>query len=175
MLAALAQRRPGGVALASAAGLLLLALPLLGANFANSDARALPASAEARQAHEALERDFPAAAAVPVTVLVRAGADSEAMLAYLNALNQHAGVAKLELRTDIPPGSTVIDLYPHGDADGPRVTCPRRGHPGHGRAGAGLGGRACGRAGGLPGVVGRPGSRSWSSRSWRRARSCCCS
>ena len=121
MLAALAQRRAGPVALASSAGLLLLALPLLGANLANSDVRALPPSVEARQAHELLERDFPAAAAVPVTVLVRAGADSEAMLAYLNVLNQHAGVTKLELRTDIPPGATVIDLYPHGDADGPEA------------------------------------------------------
>ena len=118
-LAAIAQRRAPVVALAATAGLLLLALPLLGANFANSDVRSLPASAEARRAYEALQRDFAAAAAVPVTVLARASADTPAMRDYLNALNGHDDVVQLELRRDIPPGTTVIDLVTAGPNDGP--------------------------------------------------------
>src|SRR5258706_3103337 len=66
-LAAFAQKRPGPVTLGVTVGMLVLAAPLPGANFANSDARALPHSNEVRQAYDALQSKFNNSVAAPVT------------------------------------------------------------------------------------------------------------
>ncbi|HEX6873464.1 MAG TPA: MMPL family transporter [Micromonosporaceae bacterium] len=113
-LATLAQRRPGPIAALTIAGLILLALPLLGASFANSDARALPAQAEARRAYETYRSLF-APEPVPVTVVAIADAASVPVREYLNQLNQLPGVQRLDLRPDVPAGAVIIDLVPTGD------------------------------------------------------------
>ena len=67
-LATFSQRRPDGDPVATV-GLLVLALPLLGANFGNSDARALPASNAQRQAYDAYQELFNQQLPVPVTLV----------------------------------------------------------------------------------------------------------
>jgi putative drug exporter of the RND superfamily len=120
-LAELAQRRPGVVVLAVSTFLIALAMPFIGANLGNSDARALPRSAEARQAYEALQSDFPRASASVVTVVAEQPAESAEMRDFLNQLNQLAGVKKLETRLDVPPEAAVIDLTTDGGSGGPQA------------------------------------------------------
>ncbi|HEY2948332.1 MAG TPA: MMPL family transporter [Micromonosporaceae bacterium] len=114
-LAGFAQGRPAAVATVVVVGLLLLAAPFLHANLANSDARALPATMEARRAYDLLQRDFNADQAAPVTVVVEADPGRPEVLALLNKLNTLPQVARLQLRMDVPPGATVIDLTPRGE------------------------------------------------------------
>jgi RND superfamily putative drug exporter len=117
-LAAWAQRRPGPVALGVTGGLLILALPFLGANLANSDARAMPQSMEVRQAYDAMQAGFNDHRAAPVVVVADVDPGSPALLAYLNQLNRLTEVFRLELRRDVPPGATIVDLTPKGPVGG---------------------------------------------------------
>jgi RND superfamily putative drug exporter len=119
-LAGFAQRRPGPVALAVAGGLLVLALPFTAVNLANSDARALPADAEVRQAYELRQRDFAAELAAPVVVVAAADPADPAVRDLLNDLLALPQVRQVLPRVDTPPGLTVIDLTPYGETAGPR-------------------------------------------------------
>jgi len=117
-LAAFAQKRPGGVALAVTVGLLVLAAPLLTAHFGNSDARALPRSNEARQAYDVMQKQFTGSDVAPVTVVVEADSGRADVRLLMNQLNRIPEVYRLELRSDVPAGSTIIDLTPKGISDG---------------------------------------------------------
>ena len=64
-------RRPGLVALVTAAVLLLAALPALRIAFAPADAHVLPATSEARQVAQTLTNDFPVDASQTVTIVAR--------------------------------------------------------------------------------------------------------
>ncbi|HEY8304881.1 MAG TPA: MMPL family transporter, partial [Solirubrobacteraceae bacterium] len=64
-------RRPGLVALLTAALLLLAALPSLRLALAPADAHVLPASSEARLVAEALTHDFPVDASQTITIVAR--------------------------------------------------------------------------------------------------------
>ncbi|MEE6258548.1 MMPL family transporter [Plantactinospora sonchi] len=119
-LARYAQGRPGPVAFTVSAVLLLLALPFVaGANLANSDARALPASMEARQVHDVLLRDFEAGRAGPVTVVVEADPASGEVRDLMNQLNTLPQVIRMQPRPDVPGNAVVIDLTPRGATGGP--------------------------------------------------------
>ncbi|MGN9908886.1 MMPL family transporter [Phytohabitans sp. LJ34] len=119
-LAAYAQSRPGPVALAVAAGLLVLALPFVfAANLENSDARALPASAEARRLHETVLRDFDAGRAAPVVVVVEADPASAAVRDLMNQLNALPGVVRMQPRPDVTGPAAVIDVTAAGGTAGP--------------------------------------------------------
>ncbi|MEV0713414.1 MMPL family transporter [Asanoa sp. NPDC050611] len=114
-LAQTAQRKPGPVALAVSVGLVVLSLPfVLGANLANSDARALPASAEARQLYETVQRDFNVGRAEPVVVVVDADPATAAVRDLLNQLNTMPGVVLMQPRPDITGQAAVIDVTPTG-------------------------------------------------------------
>src|SRR5205807_8406353 len=65
-------RRPGAVAVVTAAVLILAGLPFLGVRFTSVDAGVLPQSASARQVSDALHRDFATDASTPITVAVTA-------------------------------------------------------------------------------------------------------
>jgi RND superfamily putative drug exporter len=116
-LAAFAQRRPGPVALAAVAGLLALGVPLLSAEFANSDVRALPASSPARQTYEKVQNDFADPPKAPLTVLVEAGPGT--LTTLFDTVEKLPGVSDVFVRSGLPPGVTVADVIPAGAADGP--------------------------------------------------------
>ena len=65
-------RRPGRVAIAAAAVLIVLGLPFLRVAFTGFDADVLPKDATARQVSDALDRDFPPHRGSPITLAVRA-------------------------------------------------------------------------------------------------------
>jgi RND superfamily putative drug exporter len=116
-LAGYAHRRPGPVALVVTGGLLVLALPFTMVNLASSDARALPAGSEARQAYEVYQRDFTGRAA-PVVVLAERDPADPAVRDLLNNLLAEPAVAQVLPRIDTPPGITVIDVTPRGETAG---------------------------------------------------------
>ncbi|GAA0479131.1 putative membrane protein [Paractinoplanes deccanensis] len=118
-LAAYAEARPGPVALAVAAGLLALSLPFLFAvNLENSDARALPASAEARKLHEAVQRDFSGGQADPVVVTIDADPAGAGVRDFMDSLNTLDGVLRVQPRPGITEPAAVIDVTPEGDTAG---------------------------------------------------------
>ncbi|MFI5897300.1 MMPL family transporter [Actinoplanes sp. NPDC051513] len=119
-LAAFAQSRPAPVALAVTAGLLALSLPFLFAvNLENSDARALPASAEARRLQEAVQRDFSGGQADPIVVVVDADPAGTPVRDFMNALNTLNGVLRVEPRPDIVAPAAILDVTPEGETAGP--------------------------------------------------------
>jgi RND superfamily putative drug exporter len=117
-LATVSQRRPALVALLVTLGLLVLAAPLAGANFANSDTRALPSSVEERRAFEARQATFTRGEAAPVTVVATVDPATPAVRDYLNVLLKLPGVVRLTVRDDVAPGTIVIDLTPAGVTSG---------------------------------------------------------
>ncbi|MDI6103149.1 efflux RND transporter permease subunit [Actinoplanes sp. NEAU-A12] len=118
-LAAFAQARPAPVALAVTAGLLALSLPFLFAvNLENSDARALPASAEARRLQEAVQRDFSGGQADPIVVVVDADPAGDPARDFMNVLNTLNGVLRVEPRPDVAGPAAIIDVTPEGETAG---------------------------------------------------------
>ncbi|BCJ77509.1 putative membrane protein [Catellatospora sp. IY07-71] len=116
-----AQRRPAVVALAVTVGLLVLALPLLRANLADSDARSLPATSAARQAYEVVQRDFADRYPQPVPVLIEASASDPATVALLERMRAVPGVTDVDVREGIPPQATVAEVELPGGASGPQA------------------------------------------------------
>ncbi|MEV4279876.1 MMPL family transporter [Actinoplanes xinjiangensis] len=118
--AGFAQARPGPVALAVSAGLLVLSLPfVVGVNLENSGARTLPASAEARRLQETVERDFSGGQAEPITVTVDADPAGAAVRDLMNTINTLDGVVRVAPRPDITAPAAVVDVTPEGDTTGP--------------------------------------------------------
>ncbi|MCP2326102.1 RND superfamily putative drug exporter [Hamadaea flava] len=120
-LAAVAQKGPESVAFASTALLIILTLPFVAADLWNTDARGLPSGVEARQAYEVYLRDFQRDQADAVTVVVDTGSGGAAMRDYLDRLNRLPGVGRLQLRLEMPPEATVVDLTPVSSGQGPAV------------------------------------------------------
>jgi RND superfamily putative drug exporter len=117
-LTVFAQARPGPVALAVTAGLLTLSLPFVfGVNLENSDARALPASSEARRLHEVMQRDFNAGQADPIVVVVDADPARAEVRDFLDTLNTMDGVLRVAPRPDITGPAAVVDVTPEGSPD----------------------------------------------------------
>ncbi|MQY13726.1 Membrane protein YdfJ [Streptomyces sp. RB5] len=101
-----------------AVGLVLLALPAAGTRLAVGDARSLPRGTEARDLYETVGAHFPEGAVTsPVRVLMGPGTDPDCLPRF-RAL---PGTAAAETRT-FDDGSTVLDLTPRGDVDGPAAT-----------------------------------------------------
>ncbi|HEX2774909.1 MAG TPA: MMPL family transporter [Micromonosporaceae bacterium] len=120
-LARAAQRRPGPVAGTVSAVLLLLAVPfLLDANLANSDARALPRTMEARQANDLVQRNFAQNRAAPVVVVVDADPATGQARDLLDQLNRMPNVDQLQPRIDVPGAAAILDLTPTGETGGPQ-------------------------------------------------------
>ncbi|MEU8659183.1 MMPL family transporter [Actinoplanes philippinensis] len=117
-LAGFAQRRPGPVALAVVAGLLVLSAPLLSVEFGNSDVRVLPRTSEARQAYEATQREFADPPKQPLTVVVETGPDRAGTEHLFDAMERLPGVSGVYVRPDVPAGVSVADVVPDGASDG---------------------------------------------------------
>jgi uncharacterized membrane protein YdfJ with MMPL/SSD domain len=92
-LARAVMRRPGMVALVTAAALIAVAAPALGLTFVPADADVLPASSQPRQVAEALTEDFAVDPSQTITLVVRAPADGGQTVAAIAArAKQTAGV-----------------------------------------------------------------------------------
>jgi RND superfamily putative drug exporter len=111
-LAAFAQRRPGPVALAATVGLLVLSVPLLSAEFANSDVRALPATSEARQTYERTQDVFADPPKQPLTVVVDADPTLPDMKQLFDTMERLPGVSDVFVRDELPRGVSVVDVEP---------------------------------------------------------------
>lgn len=128
-VAAVVLRFPGAVAAGSVALLVLLALPVLGLQVADGDARELPTASGPRQATERVAELFPGQSGTVVEVAVRGAAGTgmddpaaaAAFLAQVTALDgvlgaevvaQDAGVTHVsvptELLTDSPEARTLV-------------------------------------------------------------------
>jgi len=119
--AAFAQRRPALVALAATASLLALALPALGLEVADADARSLPAGAEERRVVEAIERDFTAGPVDPIEVLIDAPRDSPQVTELIGRMSKLPDAKDGTIRDDLPPSVTAVEVDPAGPDTGERA------------------------------------------------------
>ncbi len=110
-------RRPGVVALATAAVLLAIASPALHLQLIPADAHVLPASSQSRQIAETLSKDFASDGSQTITMVVPASAGSGASVdaLALRARQTAAGQAS----EAVPPrylgrGTWEIELLPRG-------------------------------------------------------------
>ncbi|MCU0314355.1 MAG: MMPL family transporter, partial [Solirubrobacteraceae bacterium] len=116
-VASAVMRRPGAVAVLTAAALLLVALPALRTQWTGVDASVLPASQSARVVHDALERDFAAADGSGAFVAVRAGRGAgPALERYAERLERLDGVTVTGAPRPIADGAWQVDLALAGEA-----------------------------------------------------------
>jgi RND superfamily putative drug exporter len=115
-LARSVMRRPAAYALVIVVVLLALGSPVLHISWGGTDARALPATAPARQVTEALNRDFPGNVTAPVESLVRYDGPAANSLsrqseltAYASRLRQVPGVTGAQV-TGVRGDTARIDL-----------------------------------------------------------------
>jgi RND superfamily putative drug exporter len=119
-LATRAQRDPARVAGLATLALLILAAPLLGANLANSDARALPRGNEARQEYDIMASKFLNHEAEPVVVLIQAGPERVEVRDLMNRVGNQlqADLLRQDVRDKVPAGWTILELTPKGGVGG---------------------------------------------------------
>jgi uncharacterized membrane protein YdfJ with MMPL/SSD domain len=108
-------RRPGTIAAGSAALLIALGLPFLGAKFTAVDASVLPTSASARQVDDALARDFDVRRTTPIT-LVAQTRPGPALDRYLRDVRAVDGIAAISAARPVTDGLTTVDVVPAGGA-----------------------------------------------------------
>ena len=102
-------KRPGRVAIASAAVMLVLGIPFLGIKFITATPKVLPTSASARQVDTTLNTDFPSGQDNPVDIVLGAPAQSAAVAtlrARIATLPDVASVAPAQ-----PAGSSNSVVY----------------------------------------------------------------
>jgi len=116
----LAQRRPGLVAVAAAALLMLLAAPVASLALDDSDIRSLPADAEERRAYEATTTGFTGIGIEPVTVVLDGSIQDAAVTGVLDRIAALPEVADADVVQQLPPEVTAVAFTPTGDsATGP--------------------------------------------------------
>jgi uncharacterized membrane protein YdfJ with MMPL/SSD domain len=103
-------RRPGLVALTTAAVLLAAAIPSLRVALAPADAHVLPASSQARQVARTLTDDFPVDASQTITIVARAPATASRQVAAIAA--RAAGIATDRRSTRSPIGQQAAVAPP---------------------------------------------------------------
>jgi trehalose monomycolate/heme transporter len=127
-LAHAVMRRPVAFAVVIILALLALGLPFLRISWGGTDARALPATAQARQVTEALNSDFPVNSTSPIEAVVTltepAGgpAGRTALTAYTGRLTRLAGVTGAQI-TAVSGDRARVDI---GYAPSPTSTAARQ-------------------------------------------------
>jgi RND superfamily putative drug exporter len=116
-LARAVMRRPGAVALGTAALLIVIALPALRLQLTPADAHVLPASAQPRQVAEAITHDFAVDGSQAITMVARAPQSGAATVAGIAHRAQLAAGAQASLAG--PPrylgrGAWEIEMLPRG-------------------------------------------------------------
>jgi RND superfamily putative drug exporter len=110
-LARAVMRRPGVVAAATVAALVLLAAPATGIRWSGVDASLLPSSQSARSVSDTIARDFPAADSSPVVVAVRAPATAGPVVrAYADRLAGVPGARGVAPPRNLGGGTWQIDV-----------------------------------------------------------------
>jgi uncharacterized membrane protein YdfJ with MMPL/SSD domain len=107
-------RRPGTIAVTSAAVLIAMGIPFLGIKLTAVDASVLPGSSSARQVDDALKRDFDVRRTTPIT-LVATTEPGPALERYLDRVRNTPGVLEVGAprRED---GLTLVDAVPRRGA-----------------------------------------------------------
>ncbi|WPO73583.1 MMPL family transporter [Streptomyces sp. KN37] len=110
--------RPLAVLMVAGVALVALAVPAFGMRIAIGDARQLPHGTEARQLYETVRAHYPPEADTsPVEVLIRPGAPADCE----RKIRALPGIAASE-RHRLSDGTILLELTPHGSADGPTAT-----------------------------------------------------
>ena len=112
------QRRAVAIVTVVSVGLLLLATPFLGVEFASPGVEALPRSSESRQVFEVLRDRFPSHGADPVTVVAETTPSDPAVSAFVTQVEALPGSQAVGMRDDISD-AVVIDVLPVGSSQGP--------------------------------------------------------
>jgi RND superfamily putative drug exporter len=112
-------RRPATIAIATAATLVALALPLGGLNVTAVDASVLPQDRSARQVHEALEHEFPPHQTTPVSLVLETGSRPDAER-FLERVRSLPGTQAVSPPRPVGDGAFLADVVaraaPYGDA-----------------------------------------------------------
>ncbi len=114
-LAQFVTRRPAQIAAASAVALIALGIPFTGIKFITVDARALPASASARQVQDALNRDFPPHRTSPLEVVVGAPASSSQVRALAARIARLPDVSGISAAQPAGPTMSLLEVAPAQD------------------------------------------------------------
>jgi uncharacterized membrane protein YdfJ with MMPL/SSD domain len=112
-------RRPAAIAIATAATLVALALPLGGLDVTAVDASVLPQDRSARQVHEALEHEFPPHQTTPVSLVLETGSRSDAER-FLEQVRALPGTRAVSSARPVGDGALLVDVVardaPYSDA-----------------------------------------------------------
>jgi RND superfamily putative drug exporter len=112
-LAQFVTRRPGQVAVASAAVLVALGIPFFTqVRFISADERVLPASASAHQVHDALDSQFPPNRTTPLEVVVGAPASAPAVRALRARLTHLPDVSAVAPTQAAGRETSVLEVAP---------------------------------------------------------------
>jgi uncharacterized membrane protein YdfJ with MMPL/SSD domain len=118
-LAHAVMRRPGIIAVATAAVMLTVALPALTVNWTPVDASVIPADQSSRVVADAIERDFGGSGSTPVTVAITApSSDAAAVRDFAGEVRGLEGVQSVEVPTDLGSGSWRVTVAVAGDPAG---------------------------------------------------------
>lgn len=114
-LSRVVMRRPGPVAAAAAAFLIVLGIPAFRIAFSSVDASVLPKSSSARQVADALRTEFPRDLGAPLIVAVSAPPEAAPRLAAYSAeLGRLPGAVGALPPRPAGPGMWEIDVLPRG-------------------------------------------------------------
>jgi uncharacterized membrane protein YdfJ with MMPL/SSD domain len=112
-------RRPGVVAVTTAAVMLAVALPALGVKWTPVDATVVPTDKSARIVSDAIERDFGGTGRTPVTVAISAAAsDAPAVDAFAEQVGALGGVQEVAPPDDLGSGTWRLTATVPGDPAG---------------------------------------------------------
>ena len=110
-------RRPGTVAILTAAVLIAIALPALRLALVPADARVLPAASESRQVAEALTHDFPVDGSQTITLIAHAPWSRGALVSTLARRAQLTAAGQASLAAParyLGRGTWELEMQPHG-------------------------------------------------------------
>jgi uncharacterized membrane protein YdfJ with MMPL/SSD domain len=112
-------RRPGAVAVVTAAAMVALALPALRAQWAPVDNTSIPTQLSSRTVADALTGDFPAQASTPVTVAVAAGSgQGDEVRRYAAGLRSIPGVRSVQAPRRLDGETWQVGVDVAGDPQG---------------------------------------------------------
>jgi RND superfamily putative drug exporter len=118
-LAHAVMRRPGLVAVTTAAVMLAVALPALGAHWTPVDETVVPTDKSARVVSDAIERDFGGTGSTPVTVAVTApSSDAAAVRGFADEVRGLDGVRSVETPTNLGGDTWRLTVAVPGDPAG---------------------------------------------------------